>query len=473
MGQKASARLKYFANSKEVRRISMSSQEKKQVTRRDYLKTTAGAIAGLVVGGAVGYLATPTQVTTQTVTETQTVTVTGTAPPPTTPTAQPFKHGKSVMYLTPDIAETWWVACKTYLQRAVEADGWKFKFDTSDWSDSKCSDQLITYAQQYDCIFVFPTSLEGINPAIESAEKDYHCPVVAIKNFITGHARFTISFDDFGAGQTLVNMAIADLQRRFGTTKGKTVVGFQGPYAASGWHMRALGVIDAMKKHPEMKYVEVQAGTGDPAGWADAADTYFATQTADAVVSGSGGPYWYGTMNALSRYGKLYYVGDPKHIYSISIDGKPSDLQWIRRGYVDDSLSQSPDALMPLGWQLMRDYIVKDASYQYPPYKIPDLPTPMTVTNPPNSYWPPDNNKMLIDKGLIYPETDMPQGVSPVYTVNKDNVNTKDIWGNTYTFWRGKEEIQMTTWPAKGTPPAWSQKLLDDYEAMFKQYYQW
>ena len=212
---------------------------------------------------------------------------------------------------------------------------------------------------------------------------------------------------------------------------------------------------------------------GSVTGWADAADTYFSTHTADACVSGSGGPYWRGIMDAMDRYGHLYYVGHPKHIYSNSIDGKPSDLQWIRRGYVDDSLSQSPDALMPLGWQLARDYIVKDASYQYPPYKIPDLPTPLTVTNPPGSYWPPDNNKMTIDKGLIYPETDMPQGVSPVYTVNKDNVNTKEIWGNMYTFWRGKEDIQMLTWPAKGDPPAWSQKLLDDYEAMFKANYQW
>lgn len=69
----------------------MSSQEKKEVSRRDYLKTTGAAVAGLVVGGALGYLAKPTEITTQTVTATQTVTLTGTAPPPTTPIAQPFK----------------------------------------------------------------------------------------------------------------------------------------------------------------------------------------------------------------------------------------------------------------------------------------------------------------------------------------------------------------------------------------------
>jgi len=157
----------------------------------------------------------------------------------------------------------------------------------------------------------------------------------------------------------------------------------------------------------------------------------------------------------------------------VTIDGKPSELQWIRRGYQDDVLSQSPDCLMPIGWYLARDYVVKDASYQYPPYTMPSIPTPLEVEAPPTGYWGEGNPKMKIDKGLIFPRVSMPQGVSPIYTVNKDNVNKKEIWGNTYTFWRGKEDIQMITWPAKGTPPAWSQKLLDDYEVMFAENYQW
>jgi len=69
------------------------TQEKKtegNITRRSYLQTVGVAVAGLVVGGAIGYLAKPTvtappEVVTTTATET--VTVTGTVAPPTTTAA--------------------------------------------------------------------------------------------------------------------------------------------------------------------------------------------------------------------------------------------------------------------------------------------------------------------------------------------------------------------------------------------------
>lgn len=67
----------------------MSKPKESKISRRTYLQLAGGTIAGLVVGGALGYLAKPTEVTTltSTLTETQTVTVTGTAPPPALPGA--------------------------------------------------------------------------------------------------------------------------------------------------------------------------------------------------------------------------------------------------------------------------------------------------------------------------------------------------------------------------------------------------
>jgi branched-chain amino acid transport system substrate-binding protein len=62
----------------------MTSSEGKSISRRKYLELTGGAVAGLAVGGALGYLAKPPEMVTQTVTATETVTVTGTAPPVTT-----------------------------------------------------------------------------------------------------------------------------------------------------------------------------------------------------------------------------------------------------------------------------------------------------------------------------------------------------------------------------------------------------
>ena len=63
---------------------------KEGVSRRDYLKVVGGTVGGLVVGGAIGYLAKPSEAVEKTVTQTQTETktVTATAPAVTTTPAK-------------------------------------------------------------------------------------------------------------------------------------------------------------------------------------------------------------------------------------------------------------------------------------------------------------------------------------------------------------------------------------------------
>jgi len=353
----------------------------------------------------------------------------------------------------------------------VEADGWTFAFDSADGSDTKMYDQIISYAPQYDLLLVFPISKSGVDEAVRIAQEEQHTPVIFCKNFATGDGRFNIGYHDKLAGATLANLAIDWLNTKYGTTEGKTLVSFSGAYTSAGWLLRATGVKEVMDEHPEINFVELLTG-GTVAGWTECADTYFSANTADAIISASDGPYFKGVLDALERYGQLYYVGDPNHIPVATIDGKPSQLQWIRRGYVDAALPQPIDAMFIASWQLAKQYIIKDASYQYSPYPMPEIPVPLEISQPTGSYWGGEDVKMTIDRGLAYPgETTMPQGQTPVYVIDKDNVNNPDIWGNKYTFWKGKEAIQDVTWRAQGDVPSWSQPLINEYETMFWQYY--
>ncbi|MEM2912473.1 MAG: substrate-binding domain-containing protein [Candidatus Bathyarchaeia archaeon] len=382
-----------------------------------------------------------------------------------TPTQQlQFKNGKRVMYLTPRIEETFWVACMEYLKRAVEADGWTFAFDSAGGSVSTQYDQVINYAPLYDLIILFPIDKDGVKEAVRIAQEQYHTPVIYVKNFAIGDGRFNIGFDDVRAGEMMAELAIEYLVNKYGNAEGRTIVYFT--HTTGGWLLRKTGIEKVKAKHPEVNWVELPTG-GTVAGWADAADAYFSVNTADVILSSSDGPYFKGVLDALERYGKLYYAEDPNHIYCITIDGKPSQYQWIRRGYADVALPQPIDAIMYATWELAKEYIVKDPSYQYPPYKMPEIPVPLVVKQPEGAFWGGENVTITLERGKVFPETNMPQAMTPVYTVNRHNVNDWRFWGNTYTFWKGKEPIQDVTWKAKGTKPAWSDQLLNEYETKF------
>ena len=141
-----------------------------------------------------------------------------------------FKQGKTVWLLMPYTGEFWWNMLVTFLGGAVKADGWNFNFATAEGSDTTQFDQITTYAQKADILFVDPTSMTGVNEAIRIAEEQYHCPVVVYKDYITGAARVCAQYNDLEAGQLMAKEAVKWIQEKYGTTKGKTVISLNGEY---------------------------------------------------------------------------------------------------------------------------------------------------------------------------------------------------------------------------------------------------
>jgi len=450
-------------NKEVVKRLDPPEEE-----RRKYLKTVGALVAGLAIGGAAAWLGKPAErvevpgVTVTAPGVTETVTKTVTAPITPTPTPMEFKYGKTVWLLMPYTGEYWWVTCMEYLKRTVEADGWKFNFATAEGSDTLQSDQLISYAQMADILFVYPTSMEGINEAVRTAEEVYHCPVVICKDYITGKGRFCVHFNDLEAGTVMAQDAVKYIQKVYGTTEGKTVISLNGDLALSGWLERCKGFRWIKENHPEINFLEIIGGL-TPEGWADVVDACIGAPGRDvvALLAGSDGPYLLGALAALEKYGKLYYAEDPKHVFIASIDGKPSTYMWLRHGYNDLIYPQTPDSIFTSLWKIAKDWILKDPSYEYPPYKMPEIPLPLWVDQPEGTYWGGKELVMKIDK-VPYSET--PIGRTPSPRVDRYNVNTWDLWGNKITKWAGKDPVQDVTFVAKGTEPAWCRELIDEYE---------
>jgi ABC-type sugar transport system substrate-binding protein len=374
-----------------------------------------------------------------------------------------FKNGKTVWLLMPYTGEYWWNMLVTFLGREVEADGWNFNFTTAEGSDTTQFEQITTYAQQADIIFVNPTTMTAINEAVRIAEEQYHTPVVIYKDHITGAARVCVEYSDFEAAQAMAKEAVEWIQDKYGSTRGKTVIALNGDLRLSGWKLRADGFRWIKENHPEINFIEVNGGM-TPEGWADVAEATIGGAGKDAValLAASDGAYLLGALSALEKYGKLYYAGDPNHMYVASIDGKPSTLTWLRRGYIDVVYSQTPDSIAASLWRIAKDHIVKDPSYQYSPYDAPQVPLPLKVQQPEGCYWGGKDLVMTVKK-VEYSET--PMGKTPSPRVDRNNVNLWDLWGNSIVQMIGEDLDPVPTFKAKGKEPEWSKKLMSEFNS--------
>jgi hypothetical protein len=117
-------------------------------------------------------------------------------------------------------------------------------------------------------------------------------------------------------------------------------------------------------------------------------------------------------------------------------------------------------------WQLAKEYILKDASYQSAPYTIPEIPLPLTIKQPAGTYWGGEDLVATLDK-VDFSET--PIAISPLPRITSDNVNTWEVYGNSIVKLLGVDIDPIPTFEAKGTVPEWSQGLLDAYKAFVGQ----
>lgn len=199
-------------------------------------------------------------------------------------------------------------------------------------------------------IIVVPTDSKAIIPALDFAFSR-QVPVVSIDIGPEGGKLYMIvRADNLRMG--------ADACQAVGTAlhgKGK-VLSLMGDQATNNGRDRTTGFNESMKEHyPGIKVIE------EPTYWqtdkATAVAQTIVTSTPDlsAIYMQSDSVMLAGVLNVLKSAGKLKKVGEPGHIYLVTIDGTHLSLQSIRDGLVDTVISQPLDLYAKYGLAYLED----------------------------------------------------------------------------------------------------------------------
>jgi ribose transport system substrate-binding protein len=133
------------------------------------------------------------------------------------------------------------------------------------------------------------------------------------------------------------------------------VLSLQGAFASINGRERSEGFNDCMiKEHPKIELIE------RPTDW-DATKQAAALQTVLTANPDLKGVFQQSdyalspTLNVLKQAGRDAKVGEPGHIYDISIDASPQALDLVRAGTLDAAISQPLDGYATYGVKYLLD----------------------------------------------------------------------------------------------------------------------
>lgn len=186
--------------------------------------------------------------------------------------------------------------------------------------------------------------------------------------------------------------------------KSGKVVQIMGDLASVNGRDRSEAFRACLKNYPGLSLLEIPAGwKGDVA--ASALDSLLtANPDVKAIYMQAGGVYLSPTLQTLRRKQLLFPAGDPKHIVIVSNDGIPQEFEAIRKGEIDATISQPADAYAKYGLYYMKAAL---EGKTFKPGKTDH-----------------DSNIVQLQPGVLEDQL-------PAPLVTKQNVDDKNLWGNT------------------------------------------
>jgi ribose transport system substrate-binding protein len=198
-------------------------------------------------------------------------------------------------------------------------------------------------------LIVVANDSKAIIPALDYAGSQ-NVPVVSIDIGPDGGKLYAIvRADNRGMGWT----ACTEMAKAIGDT-GK-VLSLQGAFSSINGRERSEGFHDCMTTaHPKIELIE------RPTDW-DATKQAAALQTVLAANPDLKGVFQQSdyalspTLNVLKQAARDAKVGEPGHIFDISIDGSPQALDLVRAGDLDAAISQPLNGYAKYGVTYLQD----------------------------------------------------------------------------------------------------------------------
>ncbi len=246
-------------------------------------------------------------------------------------------------------------------------------------------------------LIVVANDSKAIIPALDFAAKK-KVPVVSIDIGPDGGKVYAIvRTDNVGMGEIACNA----MAKAIGE-KGK-VLSLQGAFSSINGRERSQGFHDCMtKNYPNIQLIE------RPTDW-DATKQAAALQTVLGANPDLKGVFQQSdyalsaTLNVLKQAGRDAKVGEPGHIYDISIDASPQGLELVRQGVLDAEISQPLDGYAKYGVKYLMDAFAGKTL----------------------ALGPTDHNSRVVE--FNGNEMDL----LPAELVTKANASDKSLWGNT------------------------------------------
>ncbi|MDW4909719.1 sugar ABC transporter substrate-binding protein [Streptomyces sp. ADMS] len=299
----------------------------------------------------------------------------------------------------PLLTSPFWESYNSYIpQQAAAQDVRVLQTVNSDSDPSKqITDIQNLLAQNVKGLVVSPLDSAAIVAGLNAAERK-DVPVVAVDVAPDkGKVAIVVRADNRAYGEKACRQI-------GGAVKTGKVVQIQGDLASVNGRDRSEAFSSCVRKnYPGIKVLDIPAAWRAERAAAGLEALYTANPDIKGIYMQAGGVYLAPTLSTLRRHNALVAAGDPRHVVIVSNDGIPQELDAIRKGLIDATVSQPAD--------------------QYAKYGIFYIKRAMegqTFQPGPTDH---DSTIVRLPSGLLEDQL-------PAPLVTKANVDDASLWGN-------------------------------------------